>query len=387
MTPITAGSSAEARLHARLAPSSAFQWAPEGGCRGAPAMQERYPEDRDSPTAAEGIAAHWYGSETLSGRVVTLGMEASNGIAIDADMVDCGNAYVADVRRVAGTVRIEERVTIHSVHPDCWGTPDAYILQRDERRLFVWDYKYGHRFVDAYRNWQLILYAIGVLESEGVPADDWKHWSITLTIVQPRCYRSGGPAEPWVIGGPALIKYIDPLRRAAIEASQAGAQLRTGDHCRDCSARHTCPALMRSAALSVDVAHEQTPMDLTPAALGLELRYLTAAMARIKARHDALEEQALGSIRAGRDVPMWKGGYGTGRERWKQPATEVAMLGDMWGLDLRKPTECITPAQARKAGIDEAVIAAFAERPSGALRLVPVSDDAAVRAFTGGDGQ
>lgn len=346
-------------------------------------MQERYPEDRTSPSAIEGQAAHWYASEALMGRTHPVGTDTPAGVPITAEMIDCGTAYVSDVRSAGGTIRVEERVTIHTVHPDCWGTPDAYVMDRASRRLMVWDYKYGHRFVDAHRNWQLILYAIGILESEGVPLDDWKHWSITLSIVQPRCFR--GDAEPWTIGGPALNKYIDPLRQAAQQASQAGAQLQSGDHCRDCSARHACPALMRAAALSVDIAHEQTPMDLTPHALGLELSYLTAALARLKARHDALEEQALGMVRSGRDVPLWKGSNSTGREYWNRPAAQVAILGDMWGVDLRKPLECITPAQARKLDVDEAVIAGFSERRSGALKLVPVTDDTVSRAFERGE--
>ena len=161
--------------------------------------------------------------------------------------------------------------------------------------------------------------------------------------------------------------------------------MRTGEHCRNCSARHACPALMRSAALSVDIAHEQTPMDLTPAALGLELQYLTVALARIKARHDALEEQGLGLVRSGQDVPLWAGSYSSGRERWNRPAEQVAVLGDMWGVDLRSPMAVITPAQARKAGIEDMVVQAYAERPRGSLKLVPVSDDKVSRAFARGD--
>lgn len=89
----------------------------------------------------------------------------------------------------------------------------------------------------------------------------------------------------------------------------------------------------------------------------------------------------MGLIRAGRDVPMWKGSYSNGRERWKLPAGQVAMLGEMWGVDLRKPEDVITPAQARKAGLDDEVVAGFAERPTGALKLVPVTDDTVSRAF------
>ncbi len=382
--------------HARLAPSGSYQWAPDDGCRGAVAMQERYPEDADSEKAREGTAAHFHVTETLSGRDAPAGTETPAGVPVDMEMVDAGKSFIASIRRTlllhpGCILRVEERVYMTSIHADCWGTPDVYLCDHANRTLHVWDYKYGHRFVDAFRNWQLILYAIGVLDSEGVPPDDRKHWSITLAIGQPRNYHPLGPIRTWEIGGPALMRYVEPLQRAAIEASVSNAPLRTGDHCRDCTARawydevtglvDVCPALQRSAALSIDVAYEQTPVTMSAAAVGLELRYLRDAEKRIKARADALEEVILAAMRGGHDVPLWKADYSSGRERWKYPSDQVAALGDMWGVDLRKPLECMTPAQARKEGVDDSVIKAFAEQPRGALKLVPVTDHNVAKAF------
>ena len=63
------------------------------------------------------------------------------------------------------------------------------------------------------------------------------------------------------------------------------------------------------------------------------------------------------------------------------PVPEVLALGEMFGKALAKPTEAITPKQARDLGIDATVIDAYAERPRGALRLEPVDDNAAKLAF------
>ena len=380
--------------HAPLAPSSAHIWAPEGGCRGSVSMQGKYPSPEDSPEAREGTAAHHYVTELLQGRDVPLGAVAPNGHPIDAEMVDAAQGILVDVRdtmKAAHEVdlRVERRVSMaHHVHEACFGTPDVVLIDRPQRALHVWDYKYGHRFVDACRNWQLMLYAVGVLEGEGcyanVAYDDpraFRGWRISVTIAQPRNYHAVGPMREWYLSGEHLADQLPQLRKAAHEAMTPGATLQTGEHCRDCSARHACPALQRAGAIAMDVSLQAQPVDLPAHAVGLELRQIEEAEARLKARRTGLEEQALGLIRGGTLVPFYTAQHASGRERWKTPAAEVFALGDMFGVNLRKAPEAITPAQARKAGVDETVVAAYAETPKGALRLERVNDDAAKLAF------
>jgi hypothetical protein len=88
-------------------------------------------------------------------------------------------------------------------------------------------------------------------------------------------------------------------------------------------------------------------------------------------------------LRGGTRIPFFSAQHASGRERWKVPVGEVFALGEMLGVPVRKPPEAITPAQARKAGIDAGVIQAYAETPKGALKLVRVDDDAAKLAFGG----
>jgi hypothetical protein len=382
--------------HAPLAPSSAHIWAPENGCRGSVALQAAHPAPEDTPEAREGTAAHHYVAELLNGRDVAVGAVAPNGHPIDAEMVDCAQAILIDIRdtmRAAGpnaVLRVEQRVHALSVHEHNYGTPDAYLIDRTAKALHIWDYKYGHRFVDAVRNWQMIDYAIGVFDAEGLSPvtafdhslDHWNGWRVSLTIAQPRNYDPIGPMREWHTTGEVLRDtYLPRLRQSAFEAMQPGAALTTGDHCRDCSARHVCPALQRAGAIAMDVSLHAQPVVLTPHAVGLELRQIEDAIARLKARQTGLEEQALGMLRGGTRVPFFTASHASGRERWKVPAAEAFALGDMLGVDLRKPQEAVTPAQARKAGIDAAVIQAYAETPKGALRLSRVDDDSANLAF------
>ncbi len=384
--------------HAFLAPSSAHLWAAPKGCRGSAAMQAAYPGPDDTPEAREGTAAHWYVAELLSGRDVAAGALADNGVPINAEMVDCAQSFLIDIRDTmkaatpGSVLKVETRVWAASVHEHNWGTPDAYLIDHARKTLHVWDYKYGHRFVDARGNWQMLNYAIAIFDTEGLsptvgghPAAStaqWAGWKITLSIGQPRNYDAIGPIREWHTTGDALAaEYLPIMRQSAYEAMQEGAALTTNDDCRDCSARHACPALQRAGAIAMDVSLQTSPLVLPPAALGLELRQIDDAITRLKARQTGLEEHALGVIRSGTPVPFYSAQHSTGREAWQVPATEVFALGDMLGANLRKTAEPITPAQARKAGVDASVIAAYAKKPMGALKLVRVDDDAAKLAF------
>lgn len=62
------------------------------------------------------------------------------------------------------------------------------------------------------------------------------------------------------------------------------------------------------------------------------------------------------------------------------------MMGDLMGVDLRKPVELDTPAQARKKGVDESVIAAYSETPMTAIKLVEVDGTEARQVFTRNEG-
>ena len=372
--------------HAVLAPSSAHIWAV---CAGSVAMQQAYPEPDDSDEAREGTAAHWYVTELLQGRDVQPGQAAPNGVPISAEMVDCAQALLIDVRDTYHAavglggdpqMYVESRVYMPIVHEQNWGTPDVHIVDRARRVLHVWDYKYGHRYVDAAENLQLIDYAIGALRE--FPCAEWPLWTVTINIAQPRNYHRFGPMREWQTDGRALLDtYVPMLYEAAKAAMEPGAPFQTGEHCRDCSGRHACPALQQAGALAMDVALQSAPVDLPAHALGLELRQIDDAIKRLRARQTGLEEQAIGLIRGGTAVPFFTAQHSVGRERWTVPAAEAFALGEMYGVDLRKPAEPITPKQARDKGIDEAVISAYAERPRGALRLERVDDNAAKLAF------
>lgn len=373
------------RDHARLAPSSAYTWADPDGCPGSVEMQERYPEIEDSPKAREGTAAHHYATETILGRPVALGALAPNGEPINQEMIDCAQEWIRDVTDTYGAncnaaLRVEHRVTMAIVHAQCWGTPDAYMIDMAARKIWLWDYKYGHRFVDAFRNWQLLLYLIGILEKEGVPVEEWHLWTFAATISQPRQY-SSKPQE-WYGGGKFLVEILPHLQRAAIAATMPNAILKTGEHCLHCSAVTRCAAMTIAKGAALDVALWAQPHDPTPHQVSLELRIIERAESMLKARKMGLEELGLHMMRQGLDLPLHKGEHSRGRETWTVDTATVITTGQVFGVDLRKPDAPLTPKQAVKAGLPEQAAKAMSEIPSGAIRLVPYDGDDVVRAFS-----
>jgi len=367
---------------AKLRPSFAPIWSK---CAISPALAARYPEQEDSPKAREGTAAHFYVTEAVQGREHPVGTLAPNGHPIDADMITHGASFVQDVggKPEGAAMGVERHLTMHgTVHPECEGTPDAYLIDYDAKVLIVWDYKYGHGYVEPYENAQLIAYAAGVIEGYELDAADLEGFGVSLRIVQPRNYDAAGPVRRWDLDGPTLWRHIEALSVAADRAAQPDAEATTGAHCRYCPANAHCSAAQGVALAVVDMAGAAVPREMPPAELGAHLLTLRTGLQRLSAHIDAVEAVVEASIRRGEVVPQWEITHGRARERWSRPLAEVFAMGDMMGVDLRKPPEPVTPNEARKAGLDDAVIAAYSERPTGSAKLTPRDPKAAAKAFT-----
>jgi hypothetical protein len=360
-----------------LRPSSAALW---GVCAGSLAMQARYPQE-EGEEARLGTAAHWVVTETMENRPPPVGAVAPNGVVTDDEMHECGALFYA-AAVMAGMPRwIERKLTMHKlVHPACEGTPDLGAVDHGGKTIDVIDYKYGHRYVDPFRNFQLCLYVAGLLEANNLTWDMVKGWQVRLTIVQPRNYHPDGPVRTWDTLGWKVREVVDALYVAARAAKAPDALCSPNDDCIDCTARHACPALREVGYAAMDVAGKSLPLEMTPAALGLQLDLINRAETRLKAQRAGLEEVAKASLRAGKDVPGWGIKQGTGRERWTVPPETVVMIGQGFGVELDKPAT-LTPNQARQAGIPPDVVTLYAEKPPGEHKLVPVNMDSIARAF------
>lgn len=378
--------------HALIAPSSL---ALTVACEASVQLQAAIPELPDSEEQFEGKVAHAVALLTAAGAPYPVGHEFTyegRQCTVDVDMFNGARMYVAALGGSHNTLRLEDGVRCTAIHPTaCYGTPDAFRYLPDGTGprgmpvLRVGDYKYGHRFVEVFENYQLIAYAFGVIERLNLESLG-DALILELILVQPRAYHVEGPVRKWrtTVGEcRALVAKAAAKAEAALAPNPIAS---TGTHCGDCRARHVCTTLRHAVANVVDYSTvgELSPLDHI--AMGQELRILDDAAARLDARRTGLAAQVEAAIRAGQAVPFYKMAPGRSNLAWPEGMSEaeIAAMGDLLGVSVRKPLQVYTPRQAIDAGIEEAVVMQFASRPAGAMKLTRESTTAVRKAFSNG---
>jgi hypothetical protein len=372
--------------HSFLPPSGAAAWSQ---CAQWPTMNKLYPQD-DTAESIEGTAAHWVCSELLRGRTYPVGHIAPNSVAVTEEMLDGADLYRDSLetrlffKAPPGYTSVEEIVYIPSIHADCFGTPDAWEYFPGDAHLEIVDYKYGHGFIDEYFNKQGLLYALGAIEAllkAGIMLPDPEKISVSFTVVQPRCYYRGAPVRTHSYTVAEAAQYIRQIEAAALAATTPNPTATTNPECGHCPGRHACSALQRAAYNDAEYADERQPHNLSPQAAALELRMLERSYERLGARVDGLKELTLANIKNGASIPYYRVEAGKGRRNWTASAEQIIAIGIVLGKDLSKPG-VITPAQAEKLGLDEAVSNSYSQITPGSLKLIQQNNADARRVFS-----
>lgn len=361
--------------HAPIAPSSAARIVM---CPGSRRMEALYPQE-DTIDTMEGEAAHWAAAESLAFQPVAVGQVAANGVTLNDEMVEAAELYAHHIIvREGGEVgSVERRVAADPHFPENYGTPDhaKYRL----RHLFVDDFKFGHGFVDVMWNWQLIDYAYLLLRQADMMRDlDAK---VTMTIVQPRNYHRDGPIRSQTLTVRELLPKIGHMNerfRMSLR-DDAPCFATDPDICKNCSARGNCEAAAMAGWNAVPLAYASTPLIMSPAAVGLELRTLWRAQKQLAARVSGLEEHAMALAAQGANVPGTRVEHGSGRTVFSNK-TDALAVADAMGVDIRKD-DTITPAQAIKKGLPAEVVSTLTFTPRGSAKLVMDDGTVAARIF------
>lgn len=327
--------------HAFLAPSSA---ALTVACTMSPTMRVRFPQG-DTEDTIQGTAAHWVALEAPN--TVKVGDVAPNGVTVTQEMLD-GRELMQSILPKSGELFIESRVG--DPKSDNHGTPDAWWIR--DGCCYLPDFKFGHKSVRAFGNWQCVEYLRHIHE------DGHRYDRFEIIVVQPRCY-SKEPIERWNGTRMELLPYWQKLTTANATARGGFPTATPGAHCGDhyCPGRHACPALKESAFAASVTANTEAISEPSPETVGSELKVLVEAKAVLDARIDALKEYAMATIQGGKSIPGWQIGRTRPRTVWGVPEAEVAAYGDTLGIDLRKPVACITPTQAAKLGLPKGLFA------------------------------
>lgn len=225
--------------HALLSASASHRWL---NCTPSARLELEF-EDKGSEAAAEGTAAHALCEHKLK---KALKMRSQKPVSVyDSDeMDDYTDGYVsfileelAEARQSCSDpiIHIEQRLDFSKYVPDGFGTGDCIIIS--ERSLHIIDFKYGQGvLVDAEKNPQMMLYALGALEMYDSLYDIDE---ISMTIYQPRREN----ISTWMISVEMLKEWAENtlVPRAALAFAGEG-EYCCGDWCTFCKAKVKCRA-------------------------------------------------------------------------------------------------------------------------------------------------
>lgn len=376
---------AGAGTHSPLAPSFAPVWM---HCAGAVAAAARNPEQGERTEAREGQATHELGGHMIRGE--HLPMADSTGWLINDEMRDAARVWADSVNEIRlgkyGKPEfwppiIERAMPIGRVHAQCYGTPDLWVLVQPpggKRLLIIDDFKYGHRAVDVFENWQLLLYAEGIIDNYRL---DDLNLDVLFRVVQPRNYQAEGPVQEWRFTAHERRAQINQAASQASLALRPGAPTVAGTHCRDCRGRWDCATLQRAAWSAMAEAGGSMPLDLPPLAVAVECAQLEIAAKLIKYRIEGLQEQIKHWLDTGTEVPGYAFKETFGREKWKDEAAAIS-LANLFGVDITKGAPMvITPKQAIDKGVPADAARSLSYTPRGEGRLSVVDHSLARRVF------
>lgn len=358
------------------------------GCPGSLSLEDGRPDTPSHPVREEGTAIAWALERVLMSWTSARPLELSgfvgqqcpaNGVFITEDMVAGGMTYLADIWNESSAypegLRVEKRVSAHQYVEGLSGRIDCGWVSPDGSQLIIWDFKWGFTPVEAFMNWQLISYALGMVTDSTQ--------NITLIIVQPNGSRARDPVDRWPTSREILFGCCKKLFTAALEARGSHAQTHAGSHCRNCKAAPYCRTLQAAGWRAKADSGAAIADDMDELQIAYELEAMHQAGEAVKHRKDALDGLAISRITAGKIIPGHEHTPGLGNARWTKPGQYIKMLGDLFGLDLTEQKAC-TPKQAVVRGIPQEIIDAHTERLPTAPKLKRTDPQLARKVFTNG---
>ena len=227
------------KKHAVLSASASHRWL---NCTPSARLELEF-ENKETEAAAEGTAAHALCEHKLR---KALKMRSKKPVSqYDSDEMDeYTDGYVsfvletlADAQKICSDpiILIEQRLDFSRFVPGGFGTGDCIIIS--DRTLHIIDFKYGQGvLVEAERNPQMMLYALGALEIyDGL----YDIENISMTIYQPRREN----ISTWTIPVSELRAWTDNILVPNAEKAYKGeGEYRTGSWCTFCKAAIKCRA-------------------------------------------------------------------------------------------------------------------------------------------------
>lgn len=364
-------------------PSDAHLWMHCNGSIDVRANASRLTYETGSDDDANlGTAAAWFAKRLVFGMLELgpspwIGDQSPAGIELDEPMFDAIQGYAFSIfaeitHRPRCTYNGEQLVTVHSVHPDCEGTPDFWLYDPDEKLIIVWDYKHGRGIVEAFENPQTGLYGFGLSEKFNVEKFD-------LRIYQPRAFHHDGVERSWCPTPAELSTFISSANRAA----NSERKCTPGPHCLRCRP-DACEASAKACGAIHDYATQPIPREMTTDQAEVEYLLLDDAVKIVEARRDAVKARIKSDALRGERFKRLIVEQGNGNLTWDQPAHVVIATGELCGLDVSQRIKPKTPKQALDMGFPKSLVAAWASRKQTGLKIKPLTGAKIRRLFSEG---
>lgn len=364
-------------VHAPLAPSAAHRWMP---CPGSVRLTRGLP-DTSSVYADEGTFAHDIGARCLNtgqrAQTAFGTVSTDRRFRVDEAMAAAVQVYLdavgmTEMLEGRSAVMVEAKVRISA---DVWGTGDCLLLSADGETLNVFDLKYGAGvYVEVEANEQLLLYALGALLTWAELCKRVK--KVVLHVVQPRYYGDCQQWRSWEVARQYVEQFGERVKAAVAATKAADAPLVTGEHCRFCKAKTTCPALKSDALAAAQHAFSQPPT-VAPEPKTLEpeeVARLLPLFTRAEEWISAIRAHAYELANQGRAIPGYKLVAKVGNRKWRDEKEAAAQLNacavDAYDKKLISPAE----AERRLGKPRAALVERLAVKPVTGTSLVPDSD-------------
>lgn len=367
----------DAPAHAKLSPSSAHRWL---YCHGSVTLEAGLP-DQSTEFSREGTAAHALAEWCLREGIAPTEMvgDELEGWTVTAEMANAVADYVDYVRNIHATTHnstllVEQRVEFTNWVPGGFGTSDAIVI--GDGLCHVIDLKFGQGVkVNAHRNEQAMLYALGVFQTFSPLYD------IDTFVLHIHMPRLDYVSEYTITVKDLLTWAADVVRPAAEKATAGELNFAPGEKaCRFCKARATCKAL---ATHNYELAlgrFDDLGADVQPVSPNLlsvdEITKLLPKLGMIAQWAKGVEEHALTILTHGGALPGYKLVEGRSLRQWKDEDAAEEKLVSLIGLESAYTKKLVSPAQAEKVvgRANVGVIADLVIKPRGKPTLAPDSD-------------
>ena len=356
--------------HSKLfSPSAAKRWM---ACpASAQAILDSGVENISSVYAKRGTLQHEYVEEIDLGIRDAIVADKPAELSPDEwDDVIIANTAINEVLDNAGIAKewTETRVGLNAPYDDCFGTVDKLVWDEKNRTMYVLDYKFGYKTVEATMNPQLLIYAVAAMFTLKLNPK-----TIMLGIIQPKASKF---ASLFSLSDKELLDfYIKTLTPVMDDILTGRTSFTIGRHCSEAY----CPLQGRCAAQEKDIMgalseyfedEEHTQLPVIDSAL--DLKKILELADIVEPWFNAARERVRDTLLGGTPVEGYKLVSGRSNRKWKdEKEAETFLKGQRLKDSERFSRKLISPSHAEKVLRDKLKKSSRTKNRFGELVIKP----------------